>query len=174
MAAGLVLPITGPYIGTWHGNPLGTQNDDGYVISAQHQGQEINATDAYGMTLVEAIWRGMNWRCRIRGLEFNRTGLLDLLQAFGRSGAVSTLTPQLAFIGDRWSTYSQVLLLTAILGNPPAMPQTLTANSAILAPGQTTEFMLTSKMREMPIEMVLLPYQAVVGSGPIIVPFTTT
>lgn len=174
MAAALVLPISGPYIGTWNGNALGTQNDDGFVISAQHQGQEISATDAYGMTLVEAIWRGMNWRCRIRGLEFNKAGLLDLLQMFGRSGAVTTLTPQLAFIGDRWSTYSRILILTAILGNPPTMPQTLTANSACLAPGQTTEFMLTSKMREMPIDMVLLPYQAVVGSGSIVVPFTTT
>lgn len=174
MAAALVLPISGPYVGTWNGNSLGTQNDDGYVISAQHQGQEIAATDAYGMTLVEAIWRGMNWRCRIRGLEFNKAGLLDLLQMFGRSGANTTLTPQLAFIGDRWSTYSKIMILTAILGNPPTMPQTLTANSAALAPGQTTEFMLTSKMREMPIEMVLLPYSAVVGSGSIVVPFTTT
>lgn len=174
MAAALVLPISGPYVGTWNGLTLGTQNDDGYVVSAQHQGQEINASDAYGMTLVEAIWRGMNWRCRIRGLEFNKTGLLSLLQAFGRSGANNTLTPQLTAIGDRWSNYGAIMVLTAILGNPPSMPQTLTANSACLAPGQTTEFMLTSKMREMPIEMVLLPYSAVVGSGSIVVPFTTT
>lgn len=174
MAAALVLPISGPYIGTWDGLTLGTQNDDGYVLSVQHQGQEISATDAYGMTLVEAIWRGMNWRCRIRGLEFNKAGLLSLLQMFGRSGANTTLTPQLAFIGDRWSNYSKIMILTSILGNPPAMPQTLTAGSACLAPGQTTEFLMTSKMREMPLEMVLLPYQATVGSGNIVVPFTTT
>lgn len=174
MAAALVLPVSGPYIGTWNGSALGTQNDDGYVVSVQHQGQEINASDAYGMTLVEAIWRGMNWRCRLRGLEFNKTGLLKLLQMFGQSGAAGTLTPQLTAIGDRWSNYGAVLLLTSILGNPPAMPQTLTANSACLAPGQTTEFMMTSKMREMPIEMVLLPYSATVGSGSIVVPFTST
>lgn len=174
MAAALVLPISGPYVGTWSGSVLGTQNDDGFVLSVQHQGQEINASDAYGMTLVEAIWRGMNWRCRIRGLEFNKTGLLKLLQMFGQTGAGTTLTPQLTAIGDRWSNYGAVLLLTAILGNPPTMPQTLTANSACLAPGQTTEFMMTSKMREMPIEMVLLPYNATVGSGSVIVPFTTT
>lgn len=173
MAAALVLPISGPYVGTWNALALGTLNDDGYVLSVQHQGQEINASDAYGMTLVEAIWRGMNWRCRIRGLEFNKAGLLDMLQMFGRSGANTTLTPQLTAIGDRWSTYAKIMILTAILGNPPAMPQSITANSACLAPGQTTEFMLTSKMREMPIEMVLLPYSAVVGSGSIVVPFTS-
>lgn len=174
MAAALVLPISGPYIGTWNGKTFGTMNDDGFVISVQHQGQEISATDAYGMTLVEAIWRGMNWRCRIRGLEFQKLGSLDLLQMFGQSGASGTLTPLYTAIGDRWSNYSKVMLLDAILGNPPTMPQTLTAQSACLAPGQTTEFMLTSKMREMPIEMVLLPYEAVVASSTIIVPFTTT
>ncbi len=99
---------------------------------------------------------------------------MALLQMFGQSGANTTLTPQLAFIGDRWSNYAKVMILTAILGNPPTMPQTLTANGACLAPGQTTEFMMTSKMREMPIEMVLLPYSVTVGSAPIIVPFTTT
>lgn len=175
MASALILPISGPYIGTWNSLSLGTQNDDGFVMSVQHQGQEINASDAYGMTLVEAIWRGMNWRCRIRGLEFNKTGLLTLLQMFGQTGAVTTLTPTLTDIGDRWSAHGKILLLNAILANyPGTMPQTLTANSACLAPGQTTEFMLTSKMREMPIEMVLLPYSTVVGSGTVVVPFTTT
>lgn len=175
MAAALVLPISGPYIGVWDGLPLGTQNDDGFVVSCQHQGQEIGATDAYGMTLVEAIWRGTNWRCRLRGLEFNKTGLLSLLQMFGRSGASTTLTPTLFEIGDRWSAHGKIMLLTAILtGYPGTMPNSLSAASACLAPGQTTEFLMTSKMREMPLEMVLLPYQAVVGSGSIIVPFTTT
>lgn len=175
MAAALMLPISGPYVGIWNDLDFGTLNDDGFVLSVQHQGQEINASDAYGMTLMEAIWRGMNWRCRIRGLEFNKTGLLSLLQMFGKSGADTTLTPQLKNIGDRWSSSSRIMLLNAILvAFPGTMPQTLTAKSACLAPGQTTEFMLTSKMREMPLDMVLLPYQDVVGSGSIVVPFTTT
>src|SRR3990167_4344216 len=93
MAAALVLPITGPYTGTWNAFTLGTQNDDGFVLSVQHQGQEINASDAYGMTLVEAIWRGMNWRMRIRGLEADKLGLLDLLQAFGQTGGAQQKPP---------------------------------------------------------------------------------
>lgn len=168
------MPISGPYIGTWNALPLGTQNDDGFVLSVNHQGQEINATDAYGLTLTEAIWRGQNWRCRLRGLEWNKTGLLDLLNMFGRTGASGTFTPQLTAIGDRWSNYSRVMLLTAILGSPPTTPQTLSAASACLAPGQSTEFMLTSKMREMPLDCVLLPYNAAVGSATVIVPFTVT
>lgn len=174
MAAAVVLPISGPFVGLWNALPLGVQNDDGYVLSVQHQGQEINATDAYGMTLVEAIWRGMNWRCRLRGLEANKSGLNTLLQMFGMTGANTTLTPQLTAIGDRWSNYCKTLLLTAILGNPPTHPQTLTALSAGVAPGQTTESMMTSKMKEVPIELVFLPYATTVGSATVIVPFTTT
>lgn len=174
MAAAVILPVSGPFLGLWNSLPLGTQNDDGYVLSANFQGQEINATDAFGLTLVESIWRGMNWRIRLRGMEANKSGLSSLLQMFGQTGANTTLTPQLTNIGDRWSNYCRTLLLTAILGNPPTSPQTLTALSAGLAPGQTTEGMMTSKVREMPLELILLPYSAVVGSSSAIIPFSTT
>jgi len=164
MAAAVVLPIAGPYLGVWDSMPLGVQNDDGFVLSANFQGQEINATDQYGLTLVEAIWRGMNWRIRLRGLEADADGLNALLQMFGQTNSPGILGPNLTNIGDRWSNYCRTLLLVAILGNPPTSPATLTAMTAGLAPGQTTEMMMTSKMKEMPIEMVLLPYSAVDGS----------
>lgn len=142
-----------------------------------YQGQEINASDAYGMTLVEAIWRGLNWRMRLRGLEFNKPGILSAIQAFGASGnEATTLTPTLQSIGDRWSKFSKTLVMTSILGAyPPTMPSTLTALSAIVAPQSNIEFMMTSKMREAPLELVLLPYSAVVGTSNIIATsFTTT
>ena len=174
MPAALILPVSGGYTGLWNAFALGTQNDDGFVLSAQTQGQEVNASDAYGMTLMEGIYRGVNWRARLRGLEWNKRGLLDALQAFGQPSGGSTFGPSLQNIGDRMSTYAKTLLLTAILANPPTTPQTLTGASAILAPGQTTEFMMTSKMREMPIEMVLLPYNATISASTYVVPFTVT
>ncbi len=133
------------------------------------------------MTLVEAIFRGINWRLGFRALEWNKVGILAAIQAFGSTGAPSTtFTPTLGYtgvianIGDRWSKYSQSLVLSAILGNPPTMPQTLTALSAIVAPQSNFEYMMTSKAREAPFEMVLLPYQATVGSLTVNVSFTTT
>src|SRR3954466_7747154 len=132
MAAGLVVPVSGPYTATWNQFTLGTQNDDGYILAGTYRGEEVNQSDAYGMTLVEAIWRGLNWRLRFRGLEFNKTGILAAIQAFGSTGAPSTtFTPTLANVGDRYSRFAQPLVLTAILGNPPTMPQTLTATNAI-------------------------------------------
>lgn len=169
------MPISGPYTGTWNAFTLGTQNDDGFILAGTYQGQEVNASDAYGMTLVEAIWRGLNWRLRFRGLEFNKAGILASIQAFGSTGAPSTtFTPTLANIGDRYSKFARTLVLTAILGNPPTFVQTLTAESAIVAPQSNVEYLMTSKVREAPFEMVLLPYAATVGSLSPNLSFTTT
>lgn len=169
--------MSGAYTGVWNGYTLGTQNDDGYVLSGQYTGQEVNQSDAYGMTLVEAIYRGLNWRVRFRGLEFNKAGILAAAQVFGSSGAPNTtFTPTLQSIGDRFTKFAQALVLTSILGAyPPTMPSTLTASSAIVAPQFTSEYMLTSKVREAPFEMVLFPYSAVVSSNNITATsFTTT
>lgn len=127
------------------------------------------------MTLVEAIYRGLNWRLRFRGLEFNKTGILAALQAFGSTGAPSTtFTPTLANIGDRYSKFAKTLVLTAVLADPPSFVQTLTALTAIIAPQSNMEFLMTSKVREAPFEMVLLPYAATVGSLSPNLSFTTT
>ena len=172
---GLVVPVSGPYVASWNAFTLGTQNDDGYILAGTYQGQEVNMSDAYGMTLVEAIWSGLNWKVRFRGLEFNKTGILASMQAFGSTGAPSTtITPILANIGDRFTRFSQALVLTAILSNPPTMPQTLSANGAIVSPQSNVEYLMTSKVREAPFEMVLLPYSATVGSLTVNLSFSTT
>lgn len=172
MAAGLVVPISGPAVATWSALPLGTQNDDGYELACTIQGQEVNESDAYGMTLVEAIYRGQNWRCRFRGLEWNKSGLLAILQMFGSQGA--NMNPILTSIGDRWTKFCQALVLTSILANPPSIPQSLTAVTAGFAPNSQTAFNITSKAREMPLEMVLFPYQTTIASVSYNVPFTCT
>ncbi len=177
MAAGLIVPVSGPYIGLWNALALGTLSDDGYDLSCTVQGQEVNLSDAWGMTLVESIYRGQNWRIRIRGLEWDKLGQLAILQMFGRTGAANgrNLSPSLSYIGDRWTRYCQTLLLTSILGDPPAFPQTLTAINAGWAPNTTTNGQWTSKVREMPHELVLLPYVASgSGASTVAVPFSTT
>jgi hypothetical protein len=171
MATALVVPVAGPYTGTYDALPLGTLSDDGYELSVTFAGQEINETDAYGLTLVEAIFRGMNWRARMRGLEW-KTGLLAALQQFGTGGG-SGLNPAMATgsIGSKWSLTCLPLILTSILGSPLTPPATLTATLAGMAPGSQSLFNLTSKVRELPLEMVLLPYAA---SGALAIPFSTT
>ncbi len=152
---------------------MGILSDDGYDVRCTIQGQEVNETDAYGLTLVEAIYRGQNWRIVLRDLEWS-DGALNQLQMFGQMGPTGTLKPFLGPIGDRWSAYCDALVLTAILGFPPTLPQSFTALTAGFAPNSQSQFLMTSKVRELGIELVLLPYQAVIGSETFSVPFTTT
>lgn len=174
MAAGLVVPISGPYLGSFNALPFGTQDDNGYELSVTVQGQEVNASDAYGLTLVEGIYRGLNWRLRFRGLEWNKSGLLSSLQMFGQTGALGTFNPTIGVIGERMTKFTQALLLTAILANPPSTPQTLTSLSAMLSVNSRSDMLFTSKMREFPIEFSLVPYLSVIGSITAAIPFSTT
>jgi hypothetical protein len=164
---GLVVPVSGPYAGTWDGYSLGTQNDDGFILLGSYTGQEVNQSDAYGMTLVEAIWRGINWRMRFRGLEWNKPGILASMQAFGSTGQPNlTFTPTgINEVGNRYTLFAQPLLLVSELGEyPPSIPNTLTALGAVVAPQTNVEYLMTSKVREAPFEMVLLPYEETIGS----------
>jgi hypothetical protein len=95
------------------------------------------------------------------------------MQMFGQTGASGTVTPNLTNIGDRWTKYCQALVLTSILGNPPSVPQTLTAVNAGVAPNSQNSWNITSKLREAPFELVLLPYAAG-GSAGTPIPFSTT
>jgi len=155
---------------------MGTLSDDGYELGVSFGGEEVNATDAYGLTLVEAIYRGFNWKVRLTGLEW-KTALVALLKEFGSTTGLLTdglLTPQLLNVGTRWTTFAQALVLTAILGNPPTTPQSLTATNAAFAPNANSTFLLTSKVRQVPLDLVLIPYTTVINSVTVAVPFTVT
>jgi hypothetical protein len=171
----VVLPISGPYSATWNAVAMGVNGDDGFTIRCQIQAQEFNESDAWGLTFVEGIYRGQNWRCRLVGREW-KAGLLSILQTFGLVTGGGTLNPFIQVIGDRMSKYAFPLVLTAILGNPPSVPQSLTANGAIIAPDNNSEFNFTSKIRDLPLELAFIPYSTSTGSPPATytVPFTVT
>ena len=180
--AGLAVPVSGPFVATWTALPLGVQSDDGYVLSCQVHGQRMDATDQFGKTMVEAVYQGQNWKCRLRGLEW-KAGLVEILQMFGNitvgsGGLQPTLSgggfnPYFVNVGDLWTNYTGPLVLTAVLGNPPTKPQSITASQAGLDPEQTSEFMLTSQIRELPLDMCLIPYNTVIASVTYAVPFTS-
>jgi hypothetical protein len=164
----LILPIAGRYSGTYYSEDLGILNDDGFELSMQAKAQEINATDAYGMTLIEAIYRGQDWRIRFRAMEAAKNGVIAALQPFGDAGGAG-LNPRLGVIARPFTDMTQSLILSATAGTPAAgNPSTLTADEAIMSPTNNTAMLLTSKVREVPIEMVLLPFT----SGSDVIPFT--
>jgi hypothetical protein len=182
--ATLITPISGPFLGTWGGYVLGTQDDDGYNLSCTVQGQEVNRSDAYGETLIEGIYRGQNWKLGFRGLEWKSQGMISAHQSFGLTTGqpagnlnptlTPNATPPVCNVGDAMTTYAKVLLLTAILPSSICIPTTLTATFAGLTPNSQIMYNLTSKLREMPLEFVLYPYTATISAKTYIIPFSTT
>lgn len=171
--AGLIVPVSGPYTGTYNGSTIGILSDDGYKITGSWQSQEINETDAYGMTLIDWIHRGHNWRCVMRGQNWG-TGLLTALQTFGKV-AGQPFSPALTNIGnDALNGFTASMILTATLANPPTTPLSLTALQAAVSPNNSTELLFTSKLRELPVEMAFLPYSFTSGGVSYIVPFSVT
>ena len=99
----LILPISGAYVGTWGALYLGMMNDNGFEVTLAMKAQEINETDAFGMTLLDYVYRGMDWRVRFTGKEWNRQGsgaLMNALQPFG-----SSPTGQLGPVVSRLGTF---------------------------------------------------------------------
>jgi hypothetical protein len=204
----LIVPVSGPYTGTYapptetsspyYGQAigavsLGIMNDDGYRISCEFKAQEVNATDAFAMTLLDFVNRGQDWKIFMTGQEW-KAALMLLLQPWGvtpflpnNSGSVYTysgvLSPQLGgggtlgsngAIGTRGVLSSGILLLTSTLGGPPTAPASLTANQAIISPNSRADFNFTSKVRELPLELSLLPYNLMVLGNNYTVPFSVT
>lgn len=202
----LILPVSGPYSasiqppnvsgsspyynrgassGPVGAQALGLMNDSGYEISMDLKSQEVNETDGYGMTLLDFVYRGQDWRVRMTGREWFG-GLLLLLQPFGAvvTGGIKygILAPQITpitaaqpgAIGSMASLASGILSLVSDLGSPPTAPATLTALQAILSPNSRATFDMTSKVRDLPLELCLLPYSVTVSSVALAVPFTVT
>jgi hypothetical protein len=173
--AGLIIPIAGRYSGAYTppsagALTIGVLNDDGYELSVQPKGEEVNATDAYGMSLLDYVYRGADWRLRYTGKEFT-AAIVSVMWPWGMGA--SALSPKMGVIGRRASDVAGSLVLTAATGTPAASapgPATLTAGLAIVSPNSNLAMLLTSKVRDVPVEMVLLPYT----SGADVVWFTVT
>ena len=153
----MTAPVAGAYTATFAAVALGIMDDNGFELSFTPQGQDINDTDQFGMSLIEGIYRGANVRIRFRAKEWT-TGVQNLIHTFG---AKATATPawKMGVIGRKYTDIAGVLILTATAGTPAAAsPATFTASSALLSPNTNLSFLFTSKLREVAFEMILLPY----------------
>ena len=181
----VILPCSGPYASTWAGaSSLGMMDDNGFQVGMRLHGEEVNRTDAYAMTLIEAIYQGQDWNITLTAREWNKSGTSNvLLSSFLPFGQLTSLLPsptingvsgpsQAFTIGDRFSKYAQILVLTALLATPaPTSPLSLTANGAILSPSNQSRFTMTSKVRDLPLDFALLPYVGGTGNYSVI-PFS--
>ncbi len=138
--------------------------DEGYALQWSAKAQVIEKSDVYGEMMLDGVYRGSNWFFQTEFLEY-------------KSGPVAAAFPYGGFgvqgvIGRLMSDIAAAMVLTSTAGTPAvATPASLTATKAILAPGSDPSAQFNSRLRTMPVRLVLLPVD--IGSG-VIKNFTTT
>jgi hypothetical protein len=181
----LIVAVAGAYTGTWTpasvggasgagggAAALGILSDDGWELSWVVHQQMIGSdgTDRYGQSLLETVYRGADWTMRFRCREYG-TAAMNVAWTWGRVAGGGALAPLMGIISRLGETIAGAIILTNTTGTPAAgNPATLTAAECQMASGTVFGTTFTSKIRELPIHVVMFPYV----SGADIVWFTTT
>jgi len=146
--------ISGAYTGTYNATAIG-QTNDGYTLSVGAKAEMIDSSDAYANTTLDFVWRGGQARMRFTAKEFT-AGNQAILWPYGSFGVLSSTSGP---VGRLASDIAAAFVLTATANTPAATsPATQTASKAILSPDYETQTLFDSRLRQLPIELMLLPY----------------
>lgn len=168
--------IGGPYLGTYDAVALGPQ-EDGFDLIQSLSEEVISESDQYGGSIIDYFYRGGSCQIRCDSKEF-KAGTVTPYWPWGAAGTMGQMRSVANPIGRRASDAAKVLVLTGVanvpatedaLANGGKVIDTVTANFAILAPGQQSTLKFSSKLRRVPIFLQLLPWDATVGGVPVTV-----
>lgn len=171
--------VAGPYTGTYDGEDLGITND-GYTLTHDAKAELIQTSDIYGDSILDGIYRGGNCFIDFEAKTY-QAGTITPFWPFGDMGVLMTPT---APVGRQFFYIATSLVLTAVdytsaldglggrhgVGTPHGVNgdqgaiNTLTADLAIVPPDANLKLLFTSKLRSVPIRLVLLPFEGVVNN----------
>lgn len=142
--------ICGRYSGTFNSVDTGiTQN--GYELTQDSKAEEVTPTDAYGDSIIDLCYRGGNVYIQFEGKEY-KAGAITPFWPWGTLGLMG-------IIGRLASDVAAAMVLTSTAGTPAASaPATITASKSILAPNNSSRLLYDSKVRNVPIRLLVLPF----------------
>lgn len=141
----------------------------GYELEVTPKFELIDESDAYGMSVIDAIQRGADVFVQWNSREYKAGPIAAVWGSL--TGTAGQLATTAAPIGRLASDMSQALVLTSTANTPAAsVPATLTATKALVANGWSTKLLFDSRLREVPMRMQFYPYTS--GGG--VVWFTQT
>lgn len=149
--------VAGPYNGTYNAVALGI-TADGFKLDLTLKQENIDESDLYGGSLLDYVYRGGDATMEYRSKAY-KPGSVAPMWPWGPLGQItSTAAP----VGRLASDVASPFVLTAVANTPAAVIgnacATFTASKAILAPGYNPSLLFTSKLREVPVRLALLPY----------------
>lgn len=169
--------VAGRYTGTYNATDIGITND-GIEIQQESRWEAIEASDNYGDSIIDGVYRGGNCYLQAESKAYKPGSLapfwpwggmgalepsiggsgLGIMQWWGGSSGVYP-------IGRLASSVAQSMILTAIantaFNNTPAnaIVNTLTAPLAILAPNFSARLLFHTRLRQVPLRLLALPYE---------------
>lgn len=144
--------VVGAFTGALNSVALG-MTEEGYELQWEPKSDMINRSDVYGDTMIDFVHRGIDYFMQTEFKEY-KAGPIAAAQPWAALGVLGT-------IGRLGSDVAVAMVLTATAGTTAAAtPATLTANKAILAPNSNPRAQFNSRLRTLPVRMVLLPYDA--------------
>lgn len=149
--------VSGRYSSTYNSNTLGIARA-GYSLDFQFKDEALDETDAYGLSTIDLIRRGAD--CHLSAiLKEWLTGSKAILWAIG-GGTLGKIFTAAVPAGSFAYDSAQALVLTAVSNTTAATlgPATLTASKAYPAANYNPEILLDSRLREVPIRLILFPY----------------
>lgn len=145
--------MSGAFTSTYNSVATGPTKD-GYRFTHAMGGQAIDQSDTYGDSLLDWVTRGGSVRISYTCLSY--AGGISPIYPFAAS--IWTLAAAATPIGRLASDIASSLVLTSTTGTPAAAtPATLTATKAVIPPGFSTDILYDSRLREVPVQLALLP-----------------
>ena len=141
------------YSGSYNSVDVGITRD-GYSLQHESFWEQIAESDAYGLSLIDGIYRGGNLSIEFEGLAY-KSGTTSPFWPWALLGKMATTALPIARLA---SNVASTFVLTATANTPAATsPATVTANLAILAPNYPARWLYSSRLRTVPIRLALIP-----------------
>ncbi len=142
--------IAGRYSSTYAASSLGI-TETGYDLVFAPQYEKIDESDAWGLTLIDLVYRGVRAQVIARSLEYGAAGILGAIWPWGTYGTLGVIA-RMSVV----SSLAGALVLTSTAGTPAASsPTTLTCSRT-----QITEDSLAlahnSKLRRVPLAFAVI------------------
>ena len=141
--------IAGAYTAVYDGSALGVI-EDGFTIDWVSRSEDIVA-DLGGDAPLDGVYQGLEMQVSFTLSEWDAAGAQTAFWPF------ATTFGEVGGMGRLLSNMARVLLLTKCVAQGNQTPNTLTFDSAILAPGFNVSTFWGNKLRKVPLQMRILP-----------------
>lgn len=144
--------VAGQYTTTHNAVSVGI-TEEGFELQQDSKAQNVTPTDAYGESIIDFVYRGGDVYIQFEGKAY-KAGSIAPFWPWGTLGAMGV-------IGRLASNVASATVMTALAGTPAASaPSSVTTTLTILAPNNPARLLYNSKLRTVPVRLLVLPYDS--------------